>query len=79
MNRIRVAIAVDDEALERVDEVVRACRALGFRADSTLTGVGVFTGWAEADSLAALQAVVGVAAVEPERDTHFHRPPRRSM
>jgi hypothetical protein len=74
MNRIRVAIAVDDEALDRVEEVVRACRALGFRGDSTLTGVGVFTGFIEVDNLDALRAVPGVAAVELERDVRITRP-----
>jgi hypothetical protein len=76
MSRIRVAIAVADEALERMEEVVRACRALGFRADSTLSGVGVFTGVVEAEAVGALRAVPGVAAVELERATRIHRPSR---
>jgi hypothetical protein len=74
--RIRVAIAVADDALQRLEEVAVACRALGFRSDSTLTGVGVFTGSADAGSLAALRAVPGVAAVELERDIRIHRRPR---
>lgn len=74
MSVIRVAIAVDDNALERVEEVVRACRALGFHPDSTLTGVGVFTGFVDAESVAALRAVPGVAAVEVERVSRIHRP-----
>jgi hypothetical protein len=73
---IRVAIAVADEALERMQEVMRACRALGFRADSKLSGVGVFTGVVEAEAIEALRAVPGVAAVELERATRIHRPPR---
>jgi hypothetical protein len=76
MSRVRVAIAVADDALERMEEVVRACRALGFRGDSTLTGVGVFTGVIEAETIGALRAVPGVAAVELERATRIHRPPR---
>jgi hypothetical protein len=77
MSRIRVAIAVDDDALEQVEDVVRACRALGFLRDSTLTGVGVFTGSIEVDNLGALRAVPGVAAVEPQRDIRIHGRPRR--
>jgi hypothetical protein len=76
MSRIRVALAVDDDALERVQEVVLACRALGFVGDSTLTGVGVFTGSIEADRLGALRSVPGVAAVEIERGVRIHRSPR---
>lgn len=74
LNRVRVAIGVADEALERIPDVFRDCRALGFRADSTLMGVGVFTGWADVDQLAALRAVPGVAAVELERTARTDRP-----
>jgi hypothetical protein len=74
MNRVRVAVGVADDALERMADVVRDCRALGFRADSTLMGVGVFTGWIEVEHLAALRAVPGVAAVELERGARIHRP-----
>jgi hypothetical protein len=74
--QIRVAIAVADEALTRVGEVAYACHALGFRTDSILTWVGVFTGSIEADCLAALRAIPGVAAVELERPPRIHRPPR---
>ena len=76
MYRIRVAVAVADEALERLDEVALACRALGFRADSTSTSVGVFTGYIEVDRIPALRAVPGVAAVEPERPITLLRPRR---
>jgi hypothetical protein len=74
LNRVRVAIGVADEALDRIADVFRDCRALGFRSDSTLMGVGVFTGWADADQLEALRAVPGVAAVELERTARTDRP-----
>jgi hypothetical protein len=77
MIRIRVAVAVGDDALERLDEVMAACRALGFRADSRLTGVGVFTGFMDENALAALRAVPGVAAVELEHRMQVHAPVRR--
>lgn len=77
MLRIRVAVAVADNALERLDEVMNACRAVGFRADSTLTGVGVFTGFIDEENLAALRAVPGVAAVELEHTLRIHAPLRR--
>jgi hypothetical protein len=74
MSRIRVAIAVADDALERAQEVLASCRALGFRADSALTGVGIFTGWMEAQNVGALRGVLGVAAVELERHMRIHTP-----
>jgi len=78
MSRVRVAIAVADDALNQLPEIVELCRSLGFRPDSTLTGVGIFTGSVEADALEALRKLPGVAAVELERDTRIHRPPRPS-
>jgi hypothetical protein len=77
MIRIRIAVAVADDALERLGEVMAACRALGFRADSTLTGVGVFTGFMDENKLAALRAVPGVAAVELEHRMQIRPPVRR--
>jgi hypothetical protein len=64
MNRIRVAIAVDDDALTCVETVAQECRALGFREETAIRVVGVFTGSIERERLAALRAVPGVAAVE---------------
>ena len=79
MSLIRVAIAVNDDDLDRVQEVASACRALGFRGDSMLTGVGIFTGSIESECLRALRAVPGVAAVEIERDIRIRKPPHHSM
>jgi hypothetical protein len=76
MSIVRVAIAVADDALERAEEILHACHALGFRGDTTLTGVGVFTGLIRADRLEALRAIPGIAAVEPQRDVIIHTPPR---
>lgn len=74
MIRIRVAIAVDDDSLAFVEAVARECRALGFREETTLRVVGVFTGLVERDRLAALRAVPGVAAVEVQHHPRVHRP-----
>jgi hypothetical protein len=59
--------------------VAYACHALGFRTDSTLTWVGVFTGSIEADRLEALRSVPGVAAVELERPTRIQWRPRTAQ
>ena len=70
--QIRVAIAVSDDAIKRVREVVNACDLLGFRANSIVSQVGIITGSIEADRLAELRAVPGVAAVERERAGRIH-------
>jgi hypothetical protein len=76
MAQIHVAIAVTDDALPRLMEVIQACRDLGFRADSTLSGVGIVTGFIDARALDALRALPGVAAVELENDIRIRPSPR---
>jgi hypothetical protein len=75
--QIRVAIAVSDDAIKRVREVVNACDLLGFRANSIVSQVGIITGSIEADRLAELRAIPGVAAVERERAGRIHDAPTR--
>jgi hypothetical protein len=65
--RANVAIAVADEACDRIDEVAAACRARGLVHTSTLRQIGVLMGSAELNSLPRLRAVPGVMAVELER------------
>jgi hypothetical protein len=64
MSRVKVAVAVADEARGCIYEVAAACRALGFDHTATLTAVGVLTGSVEFEKLARLWAVPGVLAVE---------------
>jgi hypothetical protein len=79
MNRVKVAVALADDMLDRLDEIARACQAVGFELDTELRGVGVLTGFVDADDLPRLRLVPGVTAVEPEREIHIGPPPRRSM
>ena len=65
--RINVAIAVAEEARDRIYEVAQVCRALGFAHTSTLPDIGVLIGSAEVEDLAMLRAIPGVLAVEMER------------
>lgn len=64
MSRVKVAVAVADDARSCIYEVAAACRALGFDHTATLTAVGVLTGSVEFESLARLGEVPGVLAVE---------------
>jgi len=65
--RINVAIAVAEEARDRIYEVAQVCRALGFAHSSTLPEIGVLIGSAEVEGLPKLRAIPGVLAVEMER------------
>lgn len=63
---MNVAIAIAEDARERLYEIAAACRAAGFEHHTTLTDVGVLTGSAEFGDLPKLRAVPGVVAVERE-------------
>lgn len=75
--QIRVAIAVSDDAIRRVREVLDACDLLGFLVSSIVSQVGIITGSIDADRLDELRAVPGVAAVERERAGRIHDAPTR--
>ncbi len=64
MSRVNVAVAVADDAQNRIYEVAAACRAVGLRHNTTLAMVGVLTGSVETDYLEELMAVPGVLRVE---------------
>ena len=66
MSRINVAVAVADDARDRIHEVAAACRALGLERTVTLAVVGVVTGSMDFRDLRKLWAVPGVLAVELE-------------
>jgi len=67
VTRIKVVIAVAEEARDRIYEVAAVCRALGFGHTSTLSDVGVLMGSVDLADLPALRAIPGVAAIETER------------
>ena len=71
--RVRVAIAVTDDAVGRIHQMAAACRALGFEHDLTLKSVGVLTGSADRRLVARLRALPGVLAVETRRDRRRDR------
>jgi hypothetical protein len=64
--RSNVAIAVAENARDRIYQIAAACRAPGLRQTATLTGIGVLMGLVELYQLPKLWAVAGVLAVELE-------------
>jgi len=69
--RINVAIAVAEEARDRIYEVAQVCRALGFAHSSTLPEIGVLIGSADVEGLPKLRAIPGVLAVETRIDANL--------
>ena len=69
LSRVKVAIAVTDDARSQIDQVAAACRRLGLEHTSTLAGVGVLLGSVELGDLPKLRTLPRVAAVEIKRET----------
>jgi hypothetical protein len=79
LSRVKVAIAVTDEACDQIEQVAAACRRLGLEHTSTLAGVGVLLGSVELGNLPKLRTLPRVAAVEIKRETRVcGLPPRRA-
>jgi len=68
VSRLKVAVAVADDARTRIDEVAAACRAVGLGHTVTLAGVGLLTGSMESRDLARLLVVPGVLMVEVKHE-----------
>ena len=68
MSRVKIAVAVAEDARGRIHEIAAGCRAMGLDHTATLPVVGVLTGSMESDELTKLFGVPGVLAVEVERE-----------
>ena len=70
-----VTVSVDDAHVALIDEVAERCRAAGMDEQQELAPIGVITGSVGSPAQrAALGALDGVVAVEPQR-TFRHPPP----
>ncbi|CAN5777142.1 hypothetical protein BH18ACT7_BH18ACT7_14180 [soil metagenome] len=63
----KITVSVDDEHVERIDEVVDRLRAAGMRVEQVLRPIGLVTGSVETPDRERLSTLAGVAAVEPQR------------
>jgi len=73
MSSEQVNVAIADEYLGRFSEVVRRIEQAGLKVEQQLDLVGIVTGSIDADKIADLNQVQGVAAVE--RTQTFQLPP----
>jgi hypothetical protein len=77
LSRVKVAIAVTDDACSQIEQVAAACRRLGLEHTSTLADVGVLLGSVELGNLPKLRTLPRVAAVEIKRQTRVCGLPAR--
>ena len=62
--KVQVLIAIDDEHLNDIDRVVKACAKVGLEVESSLESIGTITGAIDPDKLDELARIPGVAGVE---------------
>lgn len=72
--REMITVAVDDEHVGTIDEVVVRLRAAGMSVDQVLRPVGLITGSVEAQVREVLGRMRGVASVEPQRRVQLPPP-----
>jgi hypothetical protein len=63
----RVTISLEDDALDRIDEVHRHLVRAGLQSSAVQEGIGTVTGTVREAAIAQLEQVPGVAAVERGR------------
>jgi hypothetical protein len=70
-----VTVLVADDRLDAIDEVAAALERAGLRLGDVLPAAGAITGSVDdLELLPALEAVEGVAAVEPEQEIQLPSP-----
>ena len=68
MSRLKIAVAVADNARGRIYEVAAACQAVGLDHTVMLAGIGLLTGSMESRYLAKLLAIPGILMVEVKHE-----------
>jgi hypothetical protein len=67
MAKVRLSVSVGDSYLKDIDKIARAAAKIGMNVEQRLESIGVFTGLIEANKVAGLRKIAGVAGVEEER------------
>jgi hypothetical protein len=73
---VNISVVVDDDHADDLDRVSARLRASGMAVDAVLEEVGIITGSARRQDLAAVQVVEGVASVTT--DSQLIVPPPES-
>lgn len=71
VQRESVIVTVNDEGIDRIDEVARHLQEAGLKVDRVLPITGVITGSCPPSAQGPLSAVRGVSAVENEVKAHL--------
>jgi hypothetical protein len=67
MQTVNISVSVDDEYVDKIEEVVADLQAAGMNVENIMPILGVITGSVESTQIDALSQVEGVNAVEVSR------------
>ena len=74
MAKTHVNISIEDDYLERMDEVARQLQKAGLASSRQMKDIGVITGSVDQDHLDRIRRVPGVAHVERSRQVSIPDP-----
>jgi len=67
MSKVKLSVSIEDQHLDRLDEVVERVKHAGMSVDRVMGAIGVLTGSIEPEKLDSLRGVAGVSHVEASR------------
>jgi hypothetical protein len=76
MSTIKASVSVDEQYLDKLPNVVKRVKKVGFHVEQTLASIGVITGTVDSEKIDSVRKVKGVASVEQEKQ--FQLPPPSS-
>jgi hypothetical protein len=74
MSKVTVTIAIADDHLKQLSEVVSRLRAAGLEVQQVMAEIGVVTGTCDSSQVAGLSNVAGVESVEGDRTIRLAPP-----
>ncbi|MEX0712896.1 MAG: hypothetical protein WD278_11140 [Pirellulales bacterium] len=72
--KVKVVVSVDDDHVDKMSEVVKACRAAGLSVERSLESLGTITGSIDSTKLGKLNRVEGISSVEQSADYQLPSP-----
>lgn len=74
MSSVNLSVAVDDDYLNRMPEVVQKLQVAGMKVEQVMETLGIITGSCDSQKVEALSQIEGVTHVEPARSYQIAPP-----
>ena len=74
MTTVNLSVAVDDDYMNRMSEVVQKLEAAGMKVEQVMETLGIITGSCDSEKVEAMKQVEGVTHVEQSRSYQIAPP-----